>query len=138
MIPPPPDSISSWPLIGGPLKSIWSMASTNLMSELEKYSPQLKAAIPGVLSASAGFGLTVLQFVASIIVSAVLLANAHAAYEVTRSLCNRFFGEKGAEFQELIGSTIRSVTSGILGVAFIQSVLAGLGFLVVGLPGAGL
>jgi predicted PurR-regulated permease PerM len=30
------------------------------------------------------------------------------------------------------------VTTGILGVAFIQSVLAGLGFLVVGLPGAGL
>jgi predicted PurR-regulated permease PerM len=37
-----------------------------------------------------------------------------------------------------MGATIRSVTTGILGVAFIQSVLAGLGFLVVGLPGAGL
>jgi predicted PurR-regulated permease PerM len=37
-----------------------------------------------------------------------------------------------------MGATIRSVTTGILGVAFIQSVLAGIGFLVVGLPGAGL
>jgi predicted PurR-regulated permease PerM len=37
-----------------------------------------------------------------------------------------------------MGATIRSVTTGILGVAFIQSVLAGFGFLVVGLPGAGL
>ena len=37
-----------------------------------------------------------------------------------------------------MGATIRSVTTGILGVAFIQSVLAGLGFLAVGLPGAGL
>ena len=53
-------------------------------------------------------------------------------------VCNRLFGERGAEFQNLIGSTIRSVTSGILGVALIQTVLAAVGFLVVGLPGAGL
>ena len=53
-------------------------------------------------------------------------------------MCGRIFGDKGPEFQQLIGATIRSVTSGILGVALIQSVLAGLGFLVAGLPGAGL
>ena len=35
-------------------------------------------------------------------------------------------------------STIRSVTLGILGVAFIQSIFAGVGFLGVGLPGVGL
>ena len=70
--------------------------------------------------------------------SGVLLANAQAAYELTRSLANRLFGEKGPEFQELVGSTIRGVTFGIIGVAIIQSVFAALGFLVVGLPGTGL
>jgi predicted PurR-regulated permease PerM len=39
---------------------------------------------------------------------------------------------------ELAGATIRSVTTGILGVALIQSFFAALGFLAVGLPGAGL
>ena len=34
--------------------------------------------------------------------------------------------------------TIRSVARGIIGVALIQSILAGLGFLAVGLPAAGL
>ena len=72
------------------------------------------------------------------ILSITQLANAQAAYGVTCSLCSRIFGDKGPEFQQLIGATIRSVTSGILGVALIQSVLAGLGFLVAGLPGAGL
>jgi len=91
-----------------------------------------------LLSISAGLGLTVLQFALSIVVAGVLLANAQVAYDVTCSLFNRLFGAKGPEFQQLIGATIRSVTSGILGVAFIQSVLAGLGFLVAGLPGAGL
>jgi predicted PurR-regulated permease PerM len=80
----------------------------------------------------------VLQFALSILVAGALLANAQAAYELTCSLAKRLFGRQGPEFQQLIGATIRSVTTGILGVAFIQSVLAGLGFLVAGLPGAGL
>ena len=59
-------------------------------------------------------------------------------YQVTCSLANRLFGNKGPEFQQLVGATIRSVTFGILGVAVIQSAFAALGFLMVGLPGAGL
>jgi predicted PurR-regulated permease PerM len=137
-VPPPPASIATWPIIGVPLKNVWDMASVNLTDTLKRFAPQIKAVIPQLLSAAAGIGLTVLQFMLSILVSGLLLANAQAAYEVTRSLANRLFGDKGPEFQQLVGSTIRSVTTGILGVALIQSVFAGLGFLVVGLPGAGL
>lgn len=39
---------------------------------------------------------------------------------------------------ELAVATVRSVTLGILGVALIQTLLASLGFLLVGVPGAGL
>ena len=53
-------------------------------------------------------------------------------------MANRLFGDRGPEFEELAEATIRSVTNGILGVAVIQSVLAGIGFLVAGLPAAGL
>jgi len=138
IIPPPPADVETWPIIGAPLNRLWSLASKDLTEVVRSYAPQIKAVVPGVLSASAGIGLTVLQFALSIVVAGVLLANAQAAYEVTCSLCDRFFGEKGREIQQLIGSTIRSVTTGIVGVALIQSVLAGLGFLVAGLPGAGL
>jgi len=137
-IPPPPASVETWPIIGSPLKNVWSLASRDLSEAFRSFAPQLKALVPGLLSASAGIGLTVLQFALSIVVAGVLLANAEAAYDVTCSLAHRIFGEKGPEFQQLIGSTIRSVTKGILGVALIQAVLAGLGFLVAGLPGAGL
>ena len=137
-IPPPPSSIETWPIIGAPLKSVWGLASTNLTEVLRRFAPQIKAVIPGLLSASAGIGLTVLQFVFSILVAGALLANARGVAKVVRSLANRLFGDKGPEFEELAGSTIRSVTNGILGVALIQSALASLGFLVAGLPGAGL
>jgi predicted PurR-regulated permease PerM len=138
VIPPPPASVETWPIVGAPLKSLWNRASTDLTEAVRSFAPQIKAILPGVFSASAGIALTVLQFALSIIVAGVLLANGEAAYEVTSSLCKRIFGERGADFQQLMGATIRSVTSGILGVALMQSVLAGLGFLVAGLPGAGL
>jgi predicted PurR-regulated permease PerM len=103
-----------------------------------RLAPQIKSVLPGILSASAGIGFTVLQFFLSVLVSGVLLANARAAAEVTRSLANRLFGDRGPEFERLVGATIRSVTFGILGVALIQSALGVIGFLVMGLPGASL
>ena len=138
IIPPPPASVETWPLIGVPLKNAWSLASTNVTAALRSFAPQIKAIVPGLLSASAGVSLTVLQFVLSIVVAGVLLANAKNAAGSAHSLANRIFGERGAEFERLASSTIRSVTTGILGVALIQSLLAALGFLVAGLPGAGL
>jgi len=136
-IPPPPASVGRWPIVGAPLARAWTGASTNFTDALMKLAPQIKAALPGILSASAGIGLTILQFFLSILVSGALLANSRAAAEITRSLANRLFGEHGPEYQNLVGATIRSVTFGILGVALIQSALAAVGFLVMGLPGAG-
>jgi predicted PurR-regulated permease PerM len=138
IVPPPPPNIENWPLIGAPLNRIWSLASNDSTEALKMLAPKLKTVLPGLLSASAGIGLTVLQFFFSILISGALLANAQSAAALTRAFANRLFGERGAEFQNLVGSTIRSVTSGILGVALIQTVLAAVGFLVAGLPGAGL
>ena len=138
IVPPPPSSIASWPLIGAPLTKLWLLASTDLTELVKEFAPQIKSALPGVLSATAGLGGTVLQLLLSIVVAGILLGNAEAAYRMTRSLFDRVFDEKGLEFQELVGSTIRSVTFGIIGVALIQSVFAAVGFLVVGLPAFGL
>jgi predicted PurR-regulated permease PerM len=137
-IPPPPPSVMAWPLIGTSLNRVWSLASTSLNDLLSSFAPQIKALITWLLAASAGIAFTELQFLLSILVSGVLLANVEGGSKMTLSLANRLFGEKGPELHKVIVTTIRSVAAGILGVAFIQSVLAGLGFLVMKLPGAGL
>jgi len=137
-IPPPPENVGTWPIVGAPLKNMWNMGATNLTGLVKSFAPQIKAYVPGFLAATAGIGLTVLQFVLSILLAGVLLANASGCAAITRSLSNRLFSRRAEEFEKLAVSTIRSVTNGILGVAVIQSVAAGLGFLVAGLPGAGL
>jgi predicted PurR-regulated permease PerM len=137
-IPPPPPKIANWPILGKELDDLWGLASNNLSAALQRLAPQLKLAANGLFSAAATVGFGVLQFFASILVAGVFLAYSSGSARVSRSFAIRLFGSKGAEFEALAVATIRSVTTGILGVALAQSLLAGIGFLVVGLPGAGL
>jgi len=137
-IPPPPSRIASWPLIGTPLYDAWNMATTNLTGLMKSFGPHLRPVVSWLFSTSAGLGLAVLQFILSIVVAGFLLANSPGGAAISRSLANRLFGAHGPEFHELAKSTIRSVVNGIIGVAVIQSIAAGLGFLFAGLPGAGL
>ena len=138
IIPPPPARMKTWPIVGAPLANAWQLASENLAAALRTFAPQIKAVMSDLLRASAGIGLAVLQWILSILVAGFLLAKTNSAAALGHSVTTRFFGEKGTEIEELAGATIRSVTTGILGVAVIQSFLAALGFFVARLPGAGL
>ena len=137
-IPAPPEGVREWPLVGEQVYEYWADASENLGPTLEAIRPQLVAFGSLLLATAAGAGFAFLQSVLSILIAGVLLANDAGGSRVARSIAQRLAGERGAEFANLAGATVRSVAQGILGVALIQSFLAGLGFLVVGVPGAGL
>jgi len=138
VIPQPPPSVNSWPIIGEPLQSIWSLAATNIEAAVMQIAPQLEPVGKGMLSAAAGVGGGVIQFLISIIIMGVLLANAEKAAQLARKIAYRLMGDKGDAFTQLASDTIGSVAKGVLGVAIIQAILAGIGLLVVGVPGAGL
>jgi len=137
-IPPPPESVAAWPVIGTPVHKFWELASVNLASALDEIGPQLKALGGWLLSAAGGVGFGILQFVFAIIIAGILLANAEGGDKAADSIANRLIGEQGWNYADLARTTVRGVARGILGVALIQSILAGLGFLAIGLPAAGL
>lgn len=137
-VPPPPRGIETWPLIGKPLAEFWNLASVNLEAALQQLGPQIKLIGRWLMAAAAGAGLGILQFVASVIIAGVLLAYAGGAYGLARDIGTRLAGEQGAGYVDLAEATVRSVARGVLGVALIQSLLAGLGFVVAGVPAAGL
>jgi predicted PurR-regulated permease PerM len=137
-VPPPPANVERWPVIGKPLSKMWSEASTDLSDALSRLSPYLKGYAQRLLSTTASIGGTLLQFIIAIVIAGFLLTRSKANSDFSHLLFSRIFGEKGPEFEDLAESTVRSVTNGILGVAVIQSVFAGIGFMVVGLPGAGM
>jgi predicted PurR-regulated permease PerM len=137
-IPMPPESVASWPLIGQPLDKFWRMASMNLAGAVGEITPQLKVLAKWLLSAAAGAGLGILQFILAIIIAGVILQHGESGTRVSYAVARRLAEEHGAGFIDLARATIRSVSRGILGVALLQSILAGLGFLVAGVPAAGL
>lgn len=55
-----------------------------------------------------------------------------------RGFLFRIVPEQSEHFLELAGATIRAVSQGVIGVAIIQSLLAGVGFKLAGIPSAGL
>ena len=137
-VPPPPASVETWPIIGKQVSGLWSMASTNIEKLLIDFAPQLKDAGVWLLSLAGQIGITILLFLVSIIVAGVFLAHADAGIEFTERFARRLAGDHGGEFVRLAGSTIRSVVRGILGIAFIQSIMAGILLVSAGIPGAGL
>lgn len=137
-VPPPPEKVNSWPIVGQHLYGTWSLASTNLEAALSKMAPHLKGLGAWLLGSAAGTGASILKFVISIIIAGVLLAQADKGHHAAQALAARLAGQKGGELVGLAAATVRSVTQGILGVALIQSILSGLGCLVAGVPGAGL
>lgn len=137
-IPPPPEGVAGWPLIGESLHAIWLKAPVNIEAVLKQFAPQIKSMGSWLLSAAADVGFGVLQFVLSIFIAGLLLANARSSKRTVVSLTTRLASNKGIEFIEIAAKTVNGVTRGILGVAVIQGILAGLGFLVAGIPGAGL
>ncbi len=138
-IPPPSEKVKDWPLIGKKLDKAWSMASTNLDAALGEFKPQLEAGGKKLLSVAAGVGVGILQFVISIIIAGALLVYARSGSQSLKVIASRILGEKGGrELVDVSSATIRSVAQGVLGVALIQSILAGIGLMVMGVPYAGL
>jgi predicted PurR-regulated permease PerM len=137
-IPPPPPGLAKVPVLGPRLADFWNQCSNDASVLVMRFRPQIQKAIPTMLSASAGIGAAILQFLLAILLAGFLLATSNANERFADKVFIRIFGEHGAEFKDLVNSTIRTVTNGVLGVAAIQTVFAALGFWIVGLPGAGL
>jgi predicted PurR-regulated permease PerM len=136
-IPPPIEGVGDWPIIGEKLETFWSQASQDPKAALGRFDAQLKSVATWLLSTAAGAGLGILVFIFSIIIAGVFMASAKGAREAVVSIFTRLAGEQGPALTELSVATVKSVVTGILGIAVIQTTLAGLGFMVMDIPAAG-
>jgi len=137
-IPDPPDSVAGWPLVGERLHAFWSLAAENLESAMEELAPHMRPVASWLLAQLATGGLAILQLALAIVVAGMLLANADGGERAARTLLHRVAGERGELMLHVCTATIRSVAQGVLGIAVIQGLLAGVGLLAAGVPGAGL
>jgi predicted PurR-regulated permease PerM len=111
VIPPPPEAVADLPIVGKDLSIFWTKVSEDPKATLGEMEPQLK------------------EFAKW----SVKEGGRHAA----ETIFSRFVGGRGKEMTDLSRDTVTSVVNGILGIAIIQTLLAGMGFIVMDIPGAG-
>ncbi|MGR5062159.1 AI-2E family transporter [Photobacterium sp. DNB22_13_2] len=137
-LPGPPARVAEIPMVGEKLHSTWALFATNMEQALMKYSEEIKAAV-GAFAGALGSGLaTVVMFIISLLIAAGFMAHSESMAKAVGLVSVRVVGKHGEEWASLIAATIRSVLLGVVGVAFIQSVLIGLAMFVFKIPAAGL
>lgn len=137
LIPPPGAETSTWPAFAQPVLTLWTEASKNITLVMSQHADQIKTAAIWFFAAFSNFGQGLIQFVASIIIAGVVLVYTDSIRASSHQIFRKLVGENGEEFASVTVSTIRNVVKGILGVALIQSAMAGIGFFVAGIPFAG-
>lgn len=137
-VPAPHEAVKQWPLIGETLFDLWQLASTNLAAALAKFSPYAQPVATTVLATVGSVGIEILKFLVAVIVTGFLFIPGPRLALGLRTFFAHVIPERSEEFVALAGATIRSVSRGVIGIAMLQSLLAGVGFIAADIPGAGL
>lgn len=137
-IPPPPAKIMQWPLVGEKLFELWTLSATNLPALMQKLWPHIN----GPLKAALGlFGSSItgtVMFLFAFVIAGVIATYGREGAVSARRISRRLMGpERGDRFAALSTATIRTVATGVIGVAFIQAALMGLILGIAGIPFAG-
>jgi predicted PurR-regulated permease PerM len=137
-VPPPTEKVKDWPLIGEKTYNAWKLSSENLDEAMRQYEDQIASLGRTILDSVLGTSKGILQFVLSVIIAGVLLTYSKKGGEFVKKFYEKLVGDRAEEFASLSTNTIKNVAKGILGVAVIQTLLAGAGFAIAGIPYAGL
>lgn len=138
-VPPPDPRVADWPIVGKRVYENWELASKNLAAAMTHLEPQLQAVSRALLRAAGSVGAGILQMAGSLVIAGFMLVRAAKRRQSIERFATRMAGPvRGPRLMELANATVRSVVQGILGVALVQALLAGGGFMFAGVPAAGL
>jgi predicted PurR-regulated permease PerM len=136
-VPLPAESVKDWPLVGEQVHRLWTLAATDIKAILLEAAPRLKTLGVKLIGVGENVAIGLLEFIASIVIAGFLFSPGPQLVDTLRVLLRRILSHRSEEMLQLAGSTVRNVSRGVVGVALVQSFLAGLGFLVAGIPAAG-
>ena len=136
--PAPPAWLAKVPVVGTKAAAYWQ----NLTADTAKLWTEAQRLIEPVSSwlLRAGFALGggVIELALSVFIAFFLFRDGVAVGKRLTAAIDRIGGERGGHLLTVAGKTVRGVVYGILGTALAQAVMAGIGFLIAGVPGAAL
>jgi len=137
-LPAPPDWLGKIPFVGHHAVEYWQTLATDrakLIVETRRLIEPLSALLLVIGRVLIG-GLVALTL--SILIALFFFRDGESVAQHLNAMAVRVAGERGQRLLDLAGGTVRGVVYGILGTALVQGVMAGIGFLIAGVPGAGI
>jgi predicted PurR-regulated permease PerM len=135
-VPAPPDWIASIPLVGDSIDSAWREMAASREKLTELLKKLLQPAQQGLFKAGLILGEGVIQLSLAAFIGFFFYRDGAALMAAARSALNRVAGDLAPGLFLTIGGTINGVVYGIIGTAIAQGVVAVIGFLIAGVPGA--
>jgi predicted PurR-regulated permease PerM len=134
-LPAPPGWVESLPLVGNRTARVWRDFASSGPEELARSAaPYARVAGSWLLGQLGSLGAMTGQFLLTVLIAAVLFARGDVAVMDLCRFGHRLAGARGEQAVTLAGQAIRGVALGIVLVALGQSVLAGIGLAIAGVP----
>jgi len=139
-VPPPPARLKELPIVGERAHAAWTEASTDMPAFAKAHKAQIAGFTKTLLGIAGGLFMSVLALVVAIVFAAICLAYVVPLRAYVARIFARITGNvnTGEHYMDIIAATVKSVANGVIGVAFVQALLVGIGFFAIGMPGAGL
>ena len=134
-VPPPPEWVGKLPVLGPRLAARWQQLALAAPAELsERLAPHAKEVAGWLVARAGSVGMMIVQFLLTVIISAVLYANGETAADGICRFARRLGGRHGEDAAILAAKAVRGVALGVVVTALVQSILAGIGLAVAGVP----
>ena len=114
------------------------LAAAGPQALVEITRPYVRLAASWLLSITGGLGLVIVHFLLTTIITAILYARGELAATGVLMFVRRIGQERGEQAVRLAAQAVRGVALGVIVTALLQSVLAGLGLWLCGVPRPGL
>ncbi|HUK10009.1 MAG TPA: AI-2E family transporter YdiK [Stellaceae bacterium] len=134
-IPPPPAWLGEIPLLGAPAVSFWQkIVDAGVHELLQMAQPYAGSATRWFLGAIGSLGLVLMQFLLTVIFSAVMYARGEAGAAAVLRFGRRLAGVRGEQTVELAAHAIRGVALGVVVTALVQTAVAAAGMFIANIP----
>ncbi len=134
-LPAPPEFVEKIPIVGDKAAKVWREYADKGSEELAEIVKPYATRVASWFVAEVGnFGLVSIQFLLTVVISAILYMTGEDAARWVRRFGRRLAGERGDQAVRLAGQAIRGVALGVVVTALVQSVLGGIGLAITGVP----
>ncbi|AIR90373.1 AI-2E family transporter [Pseudomonas cremoricolorata] len=135
-LPEAPSWLAGLPLVGERLVAMWDTVDQQGPALLASVKPYLGQTGNWLLARSAQIGGGILELSLSLVFVFFFYRDGPRLAAFVLRLLQRLIGERAEYYLELVAGTVQRVVNGVIGTAAAQGLLALIGFLIAGVPGA--